>query len=182
MNGKVLVVNQNYEPLNICSWQRAVTLVFAGKATTVETADRTLHAPSMEIKMPSVVRLHDYINRPLPQVKLSRRAILARDNNRCQYCGRKTGNLTIDHVIPRERGGSDTWENLAACCRACNARKGNRTPREAGLKLIRRPRRPRFIPYLGFATFRQALRNETWRDYLEPFAPQLLDESYQLGR
>lgn len=178
MDGKVLVVNQNYEPLNICSWQRAVTLVFAGKAITVETRDRTLTAPNMEMQMPSVVRLREYIHRPLPELKLSRRAIIARDNNRCVYCGRRTNNLTIDHVVPRERGGSDTWENLAACCRKCNAIKGNRTPREAGLKLRHRPRRPRFIPYLGFATFRAALKNDTWRDYLEPFAPQLLDESY----
>lgn len=178
MDGRVLVLNQNYEPLHICDWQRAVTLVYTGKAHAVENNGKLLRSPTTEIRLPSVVRLRDYISRPLPTVKLSRRAILARDDHRCQYCGSHERDLTIDHVIPRERGGPHTWENLATSCRRCNNKKGSRTPREAGMKLFSRPRRPRFIPYLNFATFRAALRNEAWRDYLEPFAPQLLDDSF----
>jgi 5-methylcytosine-specific restriction endonuclease McrA len=178
MDGRVLVLNQNYEPLHICNWQRAITLVYAGKATTVEADGRLLRSPTIEMRLPTVVRLYDYVSRPLPEIKLSRRAILARDDHRCQYCGARTRDLTIDHVIPRERGGAHTWENLVASCRKCNNKKGNHTPREANLKLLKRPRRPRFIPYLSFATFRAAIRNDTWRDYLEPFAPQLLDGSF----
>ncbi len=178
MDGRVLVLNQNYEPLHICNWQRAVTLVYAGKATTVEVDGQILRSPTTEMRLPTVVRLYDYVSRPLPEIKLSRRAILARDDHRCQYCGARTHDLTIDHVIPRERGGAHTWDNLVASCRKCNNKKGNRTPREATLKLLKRPRRPRFIPYLSFATFRAAIRNEAWRDYLEPYAPQLLDGSF----
>ena len=176
MNGRVLVLNQNYEPLNICRWQRAVTLVFLNKALVVENDSRTLHSPSVTMPMPSVVRLVHYIKRPLPEVKLSRQSLMERDSYTCQYCGEKTKYLTVDHVIPRERGGRHDWTNLVACCMKCNNRKGNRTPQEAGMTLIRQPERPRFIPFLSFATMRQALCHEVWRDYLEPFAPHLVPD------
>lgn len=178
IDGRVLVLNQNYEPLHICDWQRAIALLFSGKATVLEHGDSLLHAPNLDMHIPTVVRLHDYIARPMPRVKLSRPALLARDEYRCQYCGRKTRDLTIDHVIPRQRGGPHTWENLVMCCRSCNNRKGNRTPREASMRLLRAPRKPRFIPYLSFPTFSAALRSDVWRDYLEPFAPQLLDGTF----
>ncbi len=173
-DGRVLVLNQNYEPLNICRWQRAITLVYLDKAVVVEADSRVLHSPSVTIPMPSVVRLVHHIRRPLPEVKLSRQSLMERDNYTCQYCGKKSRDLTVDHVIPRERGGRHEWTNLVACCRDCNNRKGNRTPREAGMSLLRRPQRPHFIPYLSFSVMRQALANEVWRDYLEPFAPHLV--------
>jgi len=175
-DGRVLVLNQNYEPLNICRWQRAVILVYLDKAVVVENDSCVLHSPSMSMPMPSVVRLHHYIKRPLPEVKLSRQSLMERDNYTCQYCGKQSRNLTVDHFIPRERGGGHRWDNLVACCIDCNNRKGNRTPREAGMGLRRRPKQPRFIPYLSFSTMRQALSNEVWRDYLEPFAPHLVPE------
>lgn len=176
MNGQVLVLNQNYEPLNICAWQRAVSLVYVGKALMLEHDSRVLHSPSVTIPMPSVIRIARQIKRPLPEVKLSRQSLMARDRHTCQYCGKRSKHLTVDHVIPRERGGRHDWDNLAACCMACNNRKRNRTPREADMSLIRKPSRPRFIPYLSFATMRQALQNEVWRDYLEPFAPHLVPD------
>ncbi len=176
MNGQVLVLNQNYEPLNICAWQRAVSLVYVGKALMLEHDSRVLHSPSVTIPMPSVIRIARQIKRPLPEVKLSRQSLMARDRHTCQYCGKRSKHLTVDHVIPRERGGRHDWDNLVACCMACNNRKRNRTPREADMSLIRKPSRPRFIPYLSFATMRQALQNEVWRDYLEPFAPHLVPD------
>jgi len=176
MNGQVLVLNQNYEPLNICAWQRAVSLIYVGKALMLEHDSRVLHSPSVTIPMPSVIRIARQIKRPLPEVKLSRQSLMARDRYTCQYCGKKSKHLTVDHVIPRERGGRHDWDNLVACCMACNNRKRNRTPREADMSLIRQPSRPRFIPYLSFATMRQALQNEVWRDYLEPFAPHLVPD------
>jgi len=172
-NGRVLVLNQNYEPLNICRWQRAVTLVFLGKAILVESDSKTLRSPTITMPMPSVVRLVRYIKRPLPKIKLSRQSLMERDNYTCQYCGKQSKHLTVDHIVPRERGGRHRWSNLVACCVDCNVRKGNRTAREAGMKLLKDPQRPRFIPYLSFATMRRALTNEVWRDYLEPFAPHL---------
>jgi len=174
MDGRVLVLNQNYEPLNVCSWQHAVSMVYIGKAVVLETDSKLLHSPSMEMRLPTVVKLSYHVRRPLPKLKLSRQNLLARDNCRCQYCGHRSKELTIDHVIPRERGGTTSWENLVACCILCNNKKGNRTPREAGMHLIQRPSRPKFIPYLSYATFTAALKREAWRDYLEPFAPHLL--------
>ena len=176
MNGQVLVLNQNYTPLNICQWQRAVALIYLGKAVVLENDSRVLHSPSVTMRMPSVIRIARQIKRPLPEVKLSRQSLMARDRHTCQYCGMKSKHLTVDHVIPRERGGGDDWDNVVACCPSCNNRKRNRTPREAGTSLIRRPTRPRLIPYLSFATMRQALANDVWRDYLEPFAPHLVPD------
>lgn len=176
MNGKVLVLNQNYEPLNICVWQRAISLIYVGKAVVLENDSQMLHSPSVTMRMPSVIRIARHIKRPLPEVKLSRQSLMARDQRTCQYCGKKTKYLTVDHVIPRERGGVHDWGNVVACCDECNNRKRNRTPHEAEMSLISRPTRPRFIPYLSFAAMREALCDEVWRDYLEPFAPHLVPD------
>lgn len=175
MNGQVLVLNQNYEPLNVCSWRRAVALLCLGKAIALEHEGQILHAPSEELVLPTVVRLQHPIRRPLPELKISRRAVLARDAHTCQYCGHVSRDLTLDHVVPRRKGGGATWDNLVACCAKCNNVKGDKTPREANMALVRKPRRPRFIPYLSFATFTDAAKNPHWRDYLEPFAPHLMD-------
>jgi 5-methylcytosine-specific restriction endonuclease McrA len=180
-DGQVLVLNRNYEPLNLCSWRRAVVLVYLGKAVPLEDEGGQFHAATAAMTLPSVVRLGDQIRRPLPEVKLSRPALMARDEHTCQYCGKPSKHLTVDHVIPRHLGGRHTWENVVACCIECNNRKGNRTPREVGMTLLRTPQRPRFIPYLSFSAFRRALRNETWRGYLEPFAPHLLPETVEQG-
>jgi 5-methylcytosine-specific restriction endonuclease McrA len=175
MKGQALVLNQNYEPLNITSWRRAIALIVTGKAVVLEEDSEYITTPTRRFRMPSVVRLRYLVRRPLPELKLSRHAILTRDNYTCQYCGRQTRTLTIDHVIPREQGGTHTWENLVACCPDCNHKKGNRSPQAAGMQLRRPPQRPRLIPYLSYSTFRAALRHKQWRDYLEPFAPHLLD-------
>ncbi len=175
MSGHVLVLNQNYEPLNVTSWRRAICLVVKGKAVVIAEHSDYITTPSTAIPMPSVVRLSYLVRRPLPELRLSRKGVFTRDDYTCQYCGHRTRHLTIDHVVPREHGGGHTWENLVACCPDCNHKKGNRTPQQAGMKLLRQPQRPRFIPYLGYPIFRAALRHEPWRDYLEPFAPQLLD-------
>lgn len=174
MKGQVLVLNQNYEPLNVCSWQRAVALLVLGKAVPLENGGRRIGGVERELNLPSVVRLSYLIRRPLPELKLSRRAILARDNHTCQYCGHSARDLTLDHVVPREKGGLSSWDNLVACCIRCNNKKGNKLPREANMSLRQKPRRPRFIPYLSYATFTTAAQNPLWREYLEPFAPHLV--------
>ncbi len=175
-DGRVLVLNQNYEPLNVTSWQRAIALMYLGKAVAIETDGRFIRSADKEFRIPMVVRLSYHVRRPMPEVRISRSAIMARDGYRCQYCGQRGKNMTLDHVIPRHRMGGHTWENLVACCTECNNKKGNRTPQEAGMGLLSVPKRPRFIPYLGYATFRSALKNRVWRDYLEPFAPHLITE------
>jgi 5-methylcytosine-specific restriction endonuclease McrA len=174
MTGHVLVLNQNYEPLNVCSWQRAVAMLCVGKAVALEYENRMLHSPTTQMRFPSVVRLSTQVRRPLPELKISRRAILARDKHTCQYCGHQSRTLTIDHIVPRERGGKNTWDNLVACCAKCNNEKGNKTPTEAGLALAMTVGKPRYIPYLSYPTFAIAARNRVWRDYLEPFAPHMM--------
>lgn len=171
MRGQVLVLGQNYEPLNVCSWRRAVVLLCLGKAIALEHDSRVIHAPNEEFQLPTVVQLAHPVRRPLLELKLSRGAILARDAHTCQYCGRIAHDLTIDHVVPRKHGGTASWDNLVACCSKCNNRKGHKTPYEAGMSLLRTPRQPRFIQYLSFTTFSAAVQNPRWREYLEPFAP-----------
>jgi len=163
----VLVLNASYEPINICGARRALVLVLKGVARTEEEQASELHSARLRMAMPSVIRLLEYRRIPHQTRALSRKNILLRDRNTCQYCGviLPSAELTLDHVMPRSRGGHSSWENLVACCYECNNRKGDRTPEEAGLKLARRPR-----PFT-LHTSRQLMRlighkDEKWRKYL----------------
>ena len=166
MDGVVLVLNQNYEPLNVCNVPRAFRLVFGSKAEVVEYDHQTLHTPRALFQAPSVIRLQHQVRRPRPRVKLSRREIFVRDNHTCQYCGRVGNDLTLDHVLPRHRGGGHSWENLVAACRICNHRKGGRTPEEARIRLLRQPFEPRCDVFSLFSPYLEDERNEAWRGYL----------------
>lgn len=150
LNAPVLVLNLNYEPLNICNVRRAVVLLGGGKAELLENGRGELRTTRMVLTIPSVIRLLYLIRRPLPQRRLSRREVFIRDHYTCQYCGKQTRLLTLDHVLPRNRGGPHTWENVVSACIPCNHRKANRTPAEAGLRLLKEPRAPRPHPYILF--------------------------------
>lgn len=139
MPARVLVLNELLEPLHICDWQRAATLVYKGKATIREHTGGQL---SDGIPFPSVIVLSGQLRVPFMSVSLSRSNVLHRDAYTCQYCGVRRNNLTLDHVLPRCRGGADSWENLVAACHACNERKGDRLPSEAGMPLAKQPTRP----------------------------------------
>jgi 5-methylcytosine-specific restriction endonuclease McrA len=145
INSAVLVLNQNYEPLNVCNARRAFVLVDRGKAEVLEHGEGALRTPTVAYRLPSVIRLVYMIKRPRPQMRLSRREVFNRDHNTCQYCGRQTRDLTLDHVIPRHKGGYHVWENLVSACKVCNHRKAGRTPQEARMRLIREP----FTPYVS---------------------------------
>src|ERR1700692_2213163 len=138
----VLVLNASYEPINVCAARRALVLVLKGVAMTEEENGHFLHSARVAMRLPSVIRLLEYRRIPHQSRALSRKNILLRDRNTCQYCATvlSSSELTLDHVVPRSRGGSSTWENLVACCHACNRRKGNQHPAEAGMKLMREPR------------------------------------------
>ena len=144
--GHVLVLNASYEPLNITTWRRAVVMVLKGKAEGLE------HDPDRRIRedtlLPTVIRLRHFVRVPYKQLPLTRRNLFHRDGHRCQYCGASAEQLSVDHVVPRSRGGLDTWENVTTACLPCNVRKGNRTPREAAMPLAREPR-----PALGSLSF-----------------------------
>ncbi len=136
---KVLVLNASYEPLNVCSWRRAVVLIFKGKAEQIEHNGKVIYK---DLEVPTVIRLRRYIKAPYKEIPLTRRNLMYRDHYSCQYCGHKTPDLTIDHVIPTSRGGTNTWDNVVACCQKCNVKKGNHTPKEASMHLLKHPRVP----------------------------------------
>ena len=166
MDGVVLVLNQNYEPLNVCNLPRAFRLLFGEKAEVIEFDHQMVRTPRVEYRAPSVIRLQHMVRRPRPRVKLSRREVFSRDRHTCQYCGRQTHDLTLDHVMPRHRGGGHTWENLVTACKTCNHRKGGKTLEEARLRLHRPPYEPRNDIYSLFTPYLSDERNEAWRTYL----------------
>ena len=143
VNLPVLVLNQNYEPLNICRVRRAVVLIYRGKAEMLENGTGFIHSASGSFSVPSVIRLDYMIKRPWHERKLTRLEVFQRDHYTCQYCGKETRQLTLDHVIPRYRGGQHVWENVVSACVSCNRRKAGKTPEEARMRLIRPPSPPR---------------------------------------
>ncbi len=166
LNSPVLVLNTAYEPVAICSVKKAVTLVFKGAAAVEANSGRVLRAARMTFPRPSVIRLLTYRHLPRRANVVSRRNILIRDRFACQYCKKvlPAAGLTLDHVIPRSRGGASDWGNMVACCYACNNKKGSRTPEEAGLTL---PKRSIYSIHTSRHLVRQAGEdNELWRPYL----------------
>ena len=142
MKAPVLVLNANFEPINVCDMRRALGLLMAEKATIVIHGRGGIHTVRADLPQPSVIRLQKMITRPRPQLKVTRREIFRRDSATCQYCGRRNSDLTVDHVLPRHLGGRHIWTNVVAACPACNHRKGGRTLEEAGLKLLHCPAEP----------------------------------------
>ena len=143
INFPVLVLNQNYEPLNVCRVRRAVVLIYRGRAEMLEDGSGFIHSANRIFPVPSVIRLDYFIKRPRPKRKLTRLEVFNRDQYTCQYCGKETRQLTLDHILPRYRGGQHTWENVVSACIPCNRRKAGRTPSEARMKLTRPPSPPR---------------------------------------
>jgi len=169
MGEPVLVLNQSLEPLNVTTVRRAIVLILKSKAEVLEHNGAFVRSPSVCFHAPSVIRMLYQVRRPMPELKLTRKSIFARDNHTCQYCGRSDVPLTIDHVVPRARKGGTDWANLVTCCIKCNNLKGDRAPKEAGLRLLRQPRRPRYRPYINLPTFLAAYRAKRWSEYLDPW-------------
>jgi 5-methylcytosine-specific restriction endonuclease McrA len=138
----VLVLNANFEPLNVCTTRRAINLVLMGKANLVLNGRGVIRTVTRKYPRPSIIRLERMIKRPRRTVRLTKREILRRDDYTCQYCGLRSIYLTVDHIIPRRLGGSHSWKNLVAACPACNHRKGGRTAVQAGMRLLRTPSKP----------------------------------------
>ena len=160
----MLVLNATYEPINVCTVRRAVVLLLKDKADVVEPADRELHSERMTMTRPAVIRLRTYVHLPrdVHRRKITRRAVFARDGWSCQYCGSRSS-LTVDHVVPRSKGGSSTWDNIVASCAPCNRRKGDSLPRQVGMHLVRQPRTlgPRVFIYVASPTI-----PDNWKHYL----------------
>lgn len=164
LQARVLILNQSYEPISVCSAKKALMLMFLTKAELVEQrSSQVVRTVRNNYPFPSVIRLCAYLRVPFRKIELSRKNILRRDGMRCQYCGTQHPPLTVDHVIPRSRGGNDTWENLTAACIRCNNRKGNRTPEEAGMRLQLPPKKPHHVLFLKHHLGKI---DDTWRPYL----------------
>jgi len=158
-----LVLNQNYEPLTICDVRRAIVLNYLGKAEILcKLEEKRVKTVYRSFDYPSIVRLAFFVRVPYKKIILSRKNILRRDNHRCQFCG-VSSNLTIDHIIPKSRGGEDSWENLITACIKCNNKKGNKTLDEVNMKLLSIPRKPSHITFIkNFA----GDIDERWKPYL----------------
>lgn len=175
-----LVLNASFEPLHIVSWQRALQLLFQGKVEVVEESEQEVRTVRVTIRVPAVLRLLKYVpNRERKNIiRFSRANVFVRDQNHCQYCGKKypKSALTLDHVTPIVQGGRKCWENIVSACKPCNQRKGGRTPQQAGVQLIRKPQRPTWLPtatlQLGFS-----VTPASWKIYLKMVGPTDLGES-----
>ena len=159
----VLVLNQNYQPLNICTARRAMILMWRGKAEIIVEGDFQLHSSSNDYPMPSVVRLIYMVKKPLVNRRLSRQALFYRDNFTCQYCGKSTKNLTIDHIIPRSKGGKHKWDNVVSACVSCNHQKAEKLLEDCKMQLISIPTEPKPNPYYMF--YHRKLEDE-WMPFI----------------
>jgi 5-methylcytosine-specific restriction endonuclease McrA len=153
MEGRALLLNASFQPLQVISWQKAIHLFFSGKVEIVENSEQVIRSVSLTIPIPRVIRLIKYV--PLHSrktvVRFNRSNVFLRDHHTCQYCGTKPpySQLTLDHVNPVVKGGEKSWENIVTACRTCNTKKGGRTPEEAGMRLKHPPREPIWLPFLG---------------------------------
>lgn len=188
LSQNVLVLNRLWQAVNICSVKRAFMLLYQGHAQVVDASsgnfqtmtfdqwhdvsrnykgDDIVHTISFKIRVPKVILLLFFERMPKKEVKFTRHNIFERDNNTCQYCAQKFDrkDLNLDHVIPRDRGGETSWENIVCSCIRCNSSKGNRTPAEAGMRLLKRPKRPKWRPLLQIHFTRPA--DESWKHFLD---------------
>ncbi len=164
LNCRVLILNQNFEPLTICKVKRAINLVILGKAEVVENRNgEKIRSVTISFYVPSVLRLKYYINIKRKDIALTKKNIIRRDGHQCQYCGTASGIMTTDHVIPKTLGGGDSWENLVCACVKCNNKKGGRTLEEAKMRLLKKAKKPHYFTFIINALGQP---DERWRPYL----------------
>ena len=169
-----LVLSTGYEPIARVPWERAVTLLFAGKVEVVDAyEDREIRSVTLSFKMPSVIRFLRALQRKRPLIRFSRENVFLRDQGRCQYCGAKMQRFesTYDHIVPRSKSGLTNWENIVIACMPCNQKKGGRTPEQAGMKLLTKPVRPKKLPDAMRMTFTwEKGMPESWKTWLRDYA------------
>ena len=168
LTSPVLVLNLNYVPVNVSTARRAIILLGKGKAELLENHEGEVRTVSTVVGIPSLIRLVYLVKRPFAPRKLSKKEIFLRDQYTCQYCGTKSQQLTLDHVVPRRQRGPHTWENVVAACSKCNLHKAGFTPQEAKMKLMREPRVPQPNPY-------RMLQNRVILDEWRPYLPWTLN-------
>lgn len=163
LRAPVLVLNLNYVPINVCTVRRAIVLVGKGKAELLENHRGHIRTVARVVDVPSIIRLAYLVKRPFGARKLAKKEVFLRYQFTCQYCGKRTQDLSLDHVVPRRQRGAHTWENVVAACTSCNLRKAGRTPEEANMRLLRPPRAPHPDPYRSLRSWPIL---EAWRPYV----------------
>ena len=163
LNRAVLVLNANYAPMMVCTAKRAICLGILNKVDILANYEEKINSPSITLNLPSVIKIRNFVRYDNLSVDLNRKNILSRDEHICQYCGDKNLPLTIDHILPKGRGGQDSWENLVTACKSCNQKKGNQTPNEANMTLKRKPKRPNRLHYF-YKHVNE--KQEEWKPYL----------------
>ena len=164
---RILVLNYSFEPLQFCNARKALTMVIAGRAEQVECDRYVVRSPNMSFPLPIVIRVLKMIKRRSHRnITFSKKNILRRDNYSCQYCGDKSHNLTVDHIVPKSRGGHASWTNMVVACKPCNLLKGNQTAAEAGMKLSKKPSKPEYYLYPLAVPSAPPTHVDSWRKYL----------------
>ena len=163
LNRKVLVLNQSYEPLMVINAKRAIVLIIKDKVKMLEKYSENIRAVQNSFDLPSVIRLNFYVHLKYKDIVLNRRNILKRDDYRCQYCAKQTAPLTLDHIVPKNKGGKDSWENLVAACSKCNTRKGDTLLKHMDMKLLKKPRKPSKLFQLQTYVNK---KQDNWKQYL----------------
>lgn len=168
---KVLALSQTYEPLGVIAWEKAINLIFTDKVYTLAEYERTVHSPSRSFRVPSVIVFKQNKKNRVKSVRFSRRNVWIRDEGRCQYCGQHVphSNFTLDHVIPKTRGGTTCWANVVACCSPCNQKKGDKNLQQVGMRLLKPVVKPASLPYVQDVEFYFNYGNnlpEEWKFWL----------------
>jgi 5-methylcytosine-specific restriction endonuclease McrA len=163
LNKKVLLLNQSYQPLMTVDAKRAIILSFTDKVEILERYSDQVHSVSLSIFIPSVLRLKEYVNINIKRIPLSRKNILVRDSHICQYCQIRTTSMTVDHVIPKDKGGGDFWENLVTACVSCNTKKGNKLLKDIDMKLFKKPKAPSILFNIQKEL---SVSQNSWKPYL----------------
>ncbi|MFC1651525.1 HNH endonuclease [Candidatus Latescibacterota bacterium] len=149
LNSNVLLLNQNFIPLTVCTAKHAVVMVWSGRAEIVESTGKYIHSVSRRFDVPSIIRLLVYVKISYRfNIQLTKQNIIKRDRGVCQYCGNTEGSMTVDHVVPRSHGGDESWGNLVCACSKCNNQKDDKTPQEAGMELLKKPKKPNIASFL----------------------------------
>ena len=163
LNRKVLVLNQSYEPLMVINAKRAIVLIIKEKVKMLEKYSENIRSAQNSFDLPSVIRLNFYVHLKYKDIVLNRRNILNRDDYRCQYCAKQATPLTLDHIVPKNKGGKDSWENLVAACSKCNTRKGDTLLKHMDMKLLKKPRKPSKLFQLQTYVNK---KQDNWKQYL----------------
>ena len=162
LNNKVLLLNNSYEPISIITAKKAVIMYFLDKVDVVKKSKIVINSIYLKFNIPEVIKLKNYIYIKHSKISLTRKNILKRDNNTCQYCGKNKSEITIDHILPKDKGGNDSWNNLVVACKRCNMIKGNYLLKDIDMQLIRKPFEPTKIIYLQNV----GKNNKSWHPYL----------------